>query len=90
MNKIYEQAKDLHVRNYVVFGNTIDDKLYYEAEFTNQVTQADLEDAFVKGALLIDDAGVKFVPVSLNGNEVCTVDAEGSLVEWAALATPVE
>lgn len=87
MNKIYEQAKDLHVRNYEVFGNG--GKLYYDAEFTKQVTQADMIDAFVKGALLIVVGADKMVPVVLSGDAVKTVGEDGALAFWTALV-PVE
>lgn len=83
MNRIYEQAKDLHVRNNVVYGNT-DNKIYYDAAYTDQVTQPDLEDAFIKGALLIDDGTNKLVPVVLAGNIVKTIGESGS-VSWEAL-----
>lgn len=89
MNKIFEQSKDLHVRNYVVYGNASDNKLYYEATYTNQVTEADLVDAFVKGALLIDDGTNKLVPVSIADNTVKTIDGTSSsatLVTWTAKA----
>ena len=55
MNKIYEHSKDVHVKNYVVYGKTGDKKLYYEPEYKTQVSKADMEDAFLKGLLLIDD-----------------------------------
>lgn len=88
MNKIFEQAKDLHVRNYVVYGKTGDKKLYYDAAYKTQVTQADLEDAFTKGALLVVDGANKLVPVALAANTVKTVGDTGTLTSWTAIATP--
>ena len=94
MNKIYEQLKDLHVRNYVVFGKAADNKIYYDAAYETQVTEADLKDAFLKGALLIDNAGEKLVPVSLNANVVKTIgegeDEDASLVSWTAAVVVAE
>lgn len=89
MDKIYENAVDLHVRSYVVYGKS-DKKLYREPGFKNQVTQAELEDAFAKGALLIVDGASKLVPVSITANKVATVGMVSSdlaLVEWTAVAT---
>lgn len=92
MEKKFEQAKDLHVRNYVVYGKAADKKLYYDAAYTKQVSKADLEDAFNKGALLIVDGSNKLVPVVLVGNAVKTIIETGtetkvlSFVSWAALA----
>lgn len=92
MNKIYEQAKDLHVKNYVVYGKAADHKLYLEAAYTNQVDQADLEDMFAKGLVLIDLGTDGFaVPISIKGEKVTTVATVSNavaLVEWSAKATP--
>lgn len=87
-NSIFEQAKDLHVRNYVVYGKADDNCLYYDAEYTKPVTQADLEDAFIKGALLINNSSVLLVPIALSENTVTTfVDSETESFEtWSALA----
>ena len=52
MNRIYLDAKDKYVGNYVFYGNSEDNKLYYESAHEHQVTEADLVDAFMKGALI--------------------------------------
>lgn len=92
MNRIYEQAKDLHVKNYVVYGKAADHKLYLEAAYTNQVEQADLEDMFAKGLVLIDlGTDGLTVPISIKGEKVTTVATVSNavaLVEWSAKATP--
>lgn len=91
MNKIFNDAKDKNVANFVVYGKAADSKVYYEAAYTNQVTQADLEDAFNKGRLIIMSGDVALVPVVLNANKVTTVAlSSGSVAgtEWAAKATP--
>lgn len=87
MNKIFEQAKDLHVRNIVVYGNSEDNALYIDAEFTTQVKQVELEDAFMKGALLINDGTNILVPFALTDNMVTTIGDSTNTV-WEALATP--
>ena len=86
MDKIYEQAKDLHVRNFVVYGKAADKKLYYEPEFKTQVTKADAEDAFDKGALMIVDTTTKLVPIAFAGKTVKTAALSVDklvFTEWA-------
>lgn len=89
MDKIFEKANDQHVRNFVVFGKTADHKLYYESTYKTQVTQADLEEIFKKGALLIYDGTSYIIPVELAANKVKTVGGSSTaatLVEWTAAA----
>ena len=88
MEKVYEQAKDLHIRNFVVYGKAADSKLYYESNYTTQVGKEVAEDAFKKGSLLIVDDGKYFIPVALNGTKVYTVNAAttAALTEWAVAA----
>lgn len=90
MNKIYEHSKDVHVKNYVVYGKTGDKKLYYEPEYKTQVSKADMEDAFLKGLLLIDDGTNKLTPVAMTAATVTTVNAGSTAVEstvWNAATT---
>lgn len=90
MDMTYEDLKDVHVRAYVVYGKAADKKLYYEPDYKTQVTQADLEDAFGKCALVVVDGSTKHRPVSITANKVSTVGIVSSalaLVEWTALAT---
>lgn len=85
MNKIYEQAKDLHVRSLVVFGKAADHKLYANADFDKAVAAADVLDAFKKGMLVIDDNGVLKRPVSVDDGTYATVEVVSSavaVVEW--------
>ena len=81
MNKIYEDLKDVHVKNRIVYGKIADKKLYYEPEYKTQVSKADMEDAFLKGLLLIDDGTNKLIPVAMTGATVTTVKAGSSAVE---------
>ena len=87
--RVFENANDLHVRNYIVFGNTTDSKLYYDAAYTKEVPEVDLVDAFTKGALLINVDTSYFIPISINGNVVKTigeVDDAVALVSFSAKA----
>lgn len=78
MKPIYEDAHDVHIRSNLVYAKDADKKLYYEAAYTNQVTQADLEDAFKKGTLLIVDGSKYLKAVELIGNIVKTLCKTGN------------
>ena len=87
MEKVFEQAKDLHVRNVIVYGNNADNKLYREAEYKTEITTVELEDMFKKGALLINDGTNLLVGVVFAGNQVKTLgvaDEDVVLVAWTA------
>lgn len=91
MKKLFIDAKDKYVAKYVIYGDTTDNKLYYSTgEDKEQVTQKDLEDAFVRGGLVIVVGDASFIPVSIAANKVKTVDIVSNavaLVEWTAKAT---
>lgn len=87
IDKLFNQAKDEHVAAYIVYGKTADKKLYYESTYTNQVVKADMEDAFRKGRLMVNDGTNLLVAVSMANGKCKTVSAGTSaveLVEWAA------
>ena len=74
-DKIFEQAKDLHVKNYLVYGKAADGKLYYEAAYTTQVALADAKDAFDKGILAVVVGDAVYAPVFFSDNKIYTVAA---------------
>ncbi len=74
MEKLYENAGDLHVRSYIVYGKA--GKLYADKEGKKTVKLAELTDAFLKGALLIMDGETQLKPVSCGADGVTTVGAE--------------
>lgn len=86
MNKIFEQSKDLHVANYVVYGKAADKKLYIDAAFTTQADEADVADAFTKGRLLVAVGDVSYVPVAMEDEKVTIITVTGS---GTLTATPV-
>lgn len=89
MERIYDQAKDVHVATYVLYAKTADKKLYLESSYITQVTKAELEDAFKKGRLLVFDGTNYLVAISMAGGKVKTVGMGSSaveLTEWAAKA----
>lgn len=94
--KIFDDARDKNVANFVVYGKAADSKLYYDLTVDTpvQVKQADIEDAFNKGRLIIMNSTTALVPLALSGNKVLTASMSGSPAaitgtEWAAEATPV-
>lgn len=92
MKKLYDDAKDKNVANVIFYADTTDNKLYYEASGATktQVTQADLEDAFNKGRLLIAVSTDLFTPISVSANKVRIADVVSeavAIVEYAAKAT---
>lgn len=79
MVKVYEQAKDLHVRGLIVYGKRADLKLYLEEAFATQINQVEAEDAFEKGVLFIQEDAVLRRPVSMSANKISTVMKTGSM-----------
>ena len=51
-NKIYEQAKDLHVVATYIFDKG-DEFAYTDVECTKKFTPSELEEVFIKGALIM-------------------------------------
>lgn len=73
MDKKYIRAEDLHVAANLVYGNTTDTFAYTDAACTVKCTTKELEDAFVKGMLLVIGT-TQYRPVSLAVEEgVATV-----------------
>lgn len=81
LTKIYDRAKDNNVASFIAYGKTGDKKLYYEAEYKNQVTSVDVIDAFKKGRLVIFDGTNYLVPISLAAGKCKTVGMGSSAVE---------
>ena len=85
---IYNDAKDEHVANFVAYGKAADSKLYYDAEYTTQVTQADAAEAFSKGRLIVVTAAGNVAALGVTSTKVLTVAMAGSpatltATEWA-------
>lgn len=90
MTKVYEQLKDLHIRNIVVYGKAADHKLYKEAAYTTQITQAELQEMFKKGMLLICTGENTYeLAVKVAANKAQTMGLNSTavaFVEWTAVA----
>ena len=81
MNHIYENACDVHVLANLFYAKAADKKLYYEPAYVDQVTKADLVEAFTKGTLLIVNGDDYLKAVELNGNIVKTLCKTGNPTE---------
>lgn len=81
MNKIYEDAQDLHIKSLFAYGKKSDHKLYEEPAYTTQLSTDVATDLFKKGLLLIVDGDKTLVPIALNGNKVYTIDKTGEPYE---------
>lgn len=90
MNKIFEQAKDLHARKVVTFANATDSKLYADAAFTVQLKEEELQELFAKGMLLVnvdEDAFAEAVLVSAEKAYIPVVgESAVTLVAYSAKA----
>lgn len=94
--RVFDDARDKNVANFIVDGKAADGKLYYDLTATTpvQVKQADVEDAFKKGRLIISTSAGLFQALAVVGNKVLTASMAGSPTpaitgtEWAAEATP--
>lgn len=96
-NRVFDDARDKNVANFIVDGKAADGKLYYDLTATTpvQVTQADVEDAFKKGRLIVSTSAGLFQALAVVGNKVLTASMAGSPTaaitgtEWEAKDTPV-
>ena len=53
MEKIYEQAKDLHVRGTTFYASTSNAFVYIDPDLKVRATKEEVIDAFVKGTMII-------------------------------------
>lgn len=89
MEMIFQDAKDKYVTAVVVYGKTSDSKLYVDADYSAQVEQAVVEDAFAKNVLLVKVGTASYRPVKVAANKVLVLDlSQGSVAatEFAAKA----
>ena len=88
MKKLFDEAKDKNVANYVVYGDTTDNKLYHEAsgDTKTQVTEPELKDAFEKGRLAIDIDGDLYAAASVADNVATVLTVESTTVIPLALS----
>ena len=90
MEKIFQDAKDKYVTAVIVYGKAADSKLYIDSNYSEQVTQEVVEDAFNKGVLMVKVGTASFRPVKVAANKVTVVDlSSGSVTatEFSAKAS---
>ena len=89
MNKIYQKAKDLHVVATYVYNNGEGEFAYTDAECTKKFKVSELQEVFVKGAL-IQINGALYKAVSFVDNAINYVNAAGEVESLQAEADEVE
>ena len=72
--QVYEKGKDVHVRKYVVYGDTTDSKLYGDAAFQKVLDSDDVYNAAMFGTLVIFDGTNYNAVVSFVKDSYKTVD----------------
>ena len=80
MEMIFQDAKDKYVTAVVVYGKTSDSKLYVDADYSAQVEQAVVEDAFAKNVLLVKVGTASYRPVKIAANKVLVLDLSSGAV----------
>ena len=88
--EIYEKAKDVHVRKYVMYGHT-DNKLHATADHQTAVADtADVFSAALDGTLVIFDGTIYLAVVSFTETEFKTVDGAATAAgkTWTVATEP--
>lgn len=76
--EIYEKAKDVHVRKYVMYGHT-DNKLYATANHETVVSDAeDVFKAALYGTLVVFDGTNYLCPIQFSKTEIKTIDVSST------------
>lgn len=76
--EIYEKAKDVHVRKYVMYGHT-DSKLYATADHETVVSDAeDVFKAALYGTLVVFDGTNYLCPIQFSETEIKTIDVSST------------
>lgn len=91
MERIYDQAKDKNVAAIVIYGKGSDGKAYHDTAGTEQYKTSELQDAFIKRAV-VKIGNDYFIPISFTiASNVGTVTYAkvGSTAGTAATATLV-
>lgn len=66
MDKIYEDANEQHVRAVKVYKKTAQTKAYVDSGYTTQFKTSELENAFIKGALIVLEDGTLAKPIGFS------------------------
>lgn len=65
MEKIYDKAKDVHVRGTYVYGKASDTAAYVDSACTVKYKTSELKEVFIKNAV-INIAGTLYTPLSFS------------------------
>lgn len=80
--QVYEKGKDVHVRKYVVYGDTTDSKLYGDAAFQKVLNSDDVYNAAMFGTLAIFDGTNYLMVVSFVKGSYVTIDSTNTSKTW--------
>lgn len=67
MDKVYEDAKDVHVSGIHIYVKTSDTYAYADNNYKTKIDAVDLKDLFLKG-VYINDGGTIYKPVMFKMN----------------------
>jgi hypothetical protein len=91
MNKIYMNSDDVNVAVRKVYTKAADTYAYADESCKTKISADELRDAFIKGMVIIDEAGVNYLPVSCKvAGKVATityVTTDSTTATTAKLAT---
>ena len=81
MEKVYINAGDKNVAVRKVYAKTGDAYAYADSKYTAKLKADELHDAFIKGMIVVDAAGVEYLPIS------CKVASKVATVTYATTDT---
>lgn len=64
MDKIFMNSTDTNVAARKVYTKAADTYAYADADCTKKINATDLQDAFIKGMVIVDTTGIQYLPVS--------------------------
>lgn len=64
MDKIFMNSTDTNVAARKVYTKAADTFAYADADCTEKINATDLQDAFIKGMVIVDATGIQYLPVS--------------------------
>lgn len=91
MDKVYKDAKHVHVAAIKVYAKSGDTFAYSDSGTTTKITAAELEDMYYHGCVIVGIDGFIYKPVKLDVQETYVeltyVKADGTTATTAVLAT---
>lgn len=81
MEKVYNDFYDKNIAVRKVYAKTGDTYAYADSKFKTKISCEDLHNAFVKGMVIVDAAGVEYLPIS------CKVESKVATVTYATTDT---